>query len=85
MIRKVLKVGIPFGLENSLFYFGRLLVLSLIVTLGTPTIAANTIALTLTFFSVLPGMAVNIGMTTVISRCAGAEDLNRHGSTIEKS
>ena len=74
MVRRILQVGIPFGLENSLFYLGRLLILSLISTLGTPSIAANSIALALAFFSVLPGLAVNVGMTTVISQCVGAGD-----------
>ena len=77
MISKILHVGIPFGLENSLFFLGRLLVLSLVATLGTPSIAANSIALTLALFSVLPGMAINIGMTPVISQCVGADDFDQ--------
>ncbi len=77
MIARILRVGVPFGLENSLFFLGRLLVLSLVATLGTPSIAANSIALTLALFSVLPGMAINIGMTPVISQCIGAGDFEQ--------
>lgn len=41
LIRKILHIGIPNGLENSLFQMGRILVLSIITTFGTLQIAAN--------------------------------------------
>lgn len=74
ILRKVLKVGIPFGIENGLFQFGRVLVLSLVSTFGTMAIAANSVGYTVGIFSVLPGFAINLGLTAVISRCVGAND-----------
>ncbi|PWK15016.1 MATE family efflux transporter [Tumebacillus permanentifrigoris] len=74
MIKKVLGIGVPYGLENGLFYLGRILVLSLVATFGTAAIAANAVSGTIVMFEVLPGMAIGLGLTVIISRCVGAED-----------
>ena len=74
MLRKVLNVGIPYGIENGLFQLGRVLVLSLVSTFGTMAIAANSVGYAIGIFSVLPGFAINLGLTTVISRCVGNND-----------
>ena len=74
MIRKILSIGVPYGFENGMFYFGRLLILSLVATFGTAAIAANSVAGTLVMFQVLPGMSIGLGMTVVISRCVGSGD-----------
>ena len=74
MIKNILKVGIPNGLENSMFQLGKIIVLSLVSTFGTYAIAANAVANTLASFQVLPGMAIALGVTTVIARCVGAGD-----------
>lgn len=75
-IQKILGIGVPFGIENSVFYLGRLLVLSLVSTLGTAAIAANAIGGTIVMFQVLPGMAINLGLTAVISRSVGKRDFD---------
>jgi len=74
MIKKILSIGVPFGLENGLFYLGRIIVLSLVATFGTAAIAANAVSGTIVMFQVLPGMAIGLGLTVVISRCVGAGD-----------
>lgn len=74
ILKKVLKVGIPYGIENGLFQLGRVLVLSLVSTFGTMAIAANSVGYAIGIFSVLPGFAINLGLTAVISRCVGAND-----------
>ena len=74
MLRNVLNVGIPYGIENGLFQLGRVLVLSLVSTFGTMAIAANSVGYAIGIFSVLPGFAINLGLTAVISRCVGAND-----------
>ncbi len=74
ILKKVLNVGIPYGIENGLFQLGRVLVLSLVSTFGTIAIAANSVGYAVGVFSVLPGFAINLGMTAVISRCVGAND-----------
>ncbi len=74
ILRKVLQVGIPYGIENGLFQLGRVLVLSIVSTFGTMAIAANSVGYAIGIFSVLPGFAINLGLTAVISRCVGAND-----------
>ena len=76
-IKRILSVGIPYGIENGMFYFGRLLILSLISTFGTASIAANSVSTLIASFEVLPGMAIGLGLTTVISQCVGANDYNQ--------
>ncbi|MCQ2971545.1 putative efflux protein, MATE family [Methanobrevibacter gottschalkii] len=74
ILRKVLQVGIPYGIENGLFQLGRVLVLSIVSTFGTMAIAANSVGYAVGIFSVLPGFAINLGLTAIISRCVGAND-----------
>lgn len=77
MIKRILSIGIPYGLENGLFYLGRIVVLSLVATFGTAAIAANAVSGTIVMFQVLPGMAIGLGLTVVISRCVGANDYDQ--------
>ncbi|MBP2635274.1 MAG: efflux family protein [Firmicutes bacterium] len=74
MIKRILDIGVPYGLENGLFYLGRIMVLSLVAMFGTAAIAANAVSGTIVMFQVLPGMAIGLGLTVIISRCVGARD-----------
>lgn len=77
MIRRILSIGIPFGVENALFFFGRIVVLSLISTFGTASIAANAVSQTIVMFQVLPGIAMGVGITVVVARCMGCGDIEQ--------
>jgi putative MATE family efflux protein len=77
MIRRILKVGLPFGIENGLFHFGRVLVLSLISTFGTASMAAYSVTGSIAIFTTILGLAINLGMTTIISRCVGLGDFDQ--------
>lgn len=68
VIGKILKIGIPSGIENGMFQIGKLLVSSLTATFGTAAIAANAVANSIAGFANIPGIA----MVTVIGRCIGA-------------
>lgn len=72
MVKRILKIGVPNGLENGMFQLGKILVLSLVSTFGTSAIAANAVANVVAVFQVLPGVAINLAVTPVISRCVGA-------------
>ena len=74
MIRKILAIGVPNGLENSMFQLGKILVLSLVSPFGTYAIAANAVSNAIALFQILPGMAISLAITTVISQCVGAND-----------
>ena len=77
MIRCILSIGVPNGLENSMFQIGKILVLSLVATFGTYAITANAVSSVIATFEILPGMAIGLGMTTVISRCIGAGEIQQ--------
>ena len=68
----ILRLGTPFALENGLFHVGRILVLGIVATFGTASIAANAVGTAIVLFQVLPGMSIGLGLTTVVSRCVGA-------------
>lgn len=77
MIRKILHIGIPNGLENSFFQLGRVLVVSIISGFGTVQIAANAVANNLDGMGCIPGNAMNLAMITVIGQCVGARDYDQ--------
>ena len=74
MVKRILNIDVPNGLENSMFQLGKILVLSLVSTFGTSAIAANAVSNAVALFQILPGMAISLAVTTVISRCVGAGD-----------
>ncbi len=74
LLKKILGIGIPNGLENSMFQLGKILVLSLVSGYGTASIAANAVSNNLALFQILPGMSIGLATMTVVSRCAGAGD-----------
>lgn len=76
-VKKILYIGIPNGLENSLFQLGKILLLSLVSTFGTSAIAANAVCGTITNFNILPGMAINMALLSVASYCIGAGDFGQ--------
>ena len=74
IIRSILQIGIPNGIENSMFQFGRLMTSSLVSSLPTAAIAANSAALSLANFQYTVGGAVQNTMVTVVGQCIGAKE-----------
>ena len=72
MIKKILSVGIPSGLENGMFQFGKIALQSLVSTLGTASIAGYAVATNLVTFQYLPGVALGLGLITIVGQCVGA-------------
>lgn len=83
-IKKILTIGIPSGLENGMFQFGKILVQSLIATFGTYSIAANAVSNNLAQMQIIPGMAMGLAMVTVVGQCAGAGDYQQAKYYIKK-
>ena len=77
MIRRILGIGVPNGLENGMFQIGKILVQSLIATFGTVAIAANAVCNTLCMLPQIPAQAIGLSMTTVIGQCVGANDYDQ--------
>lgn len=84
MVRRILTIGIPNGLENGLFQAGKLIVLSLITTFGTAAVAANGIANSIASVVNVPGQAIGLAMVTVIGQCVGAQYLDQAVSYARK-
>lgn len=74
IIKALLSIGIPNGVENSLFQFGRLITSSLVSSLGTVAIAANAAALSLASFQYNAGGAIHNTIVAVVGRCIGARE-----------
>ncbi|MDY3917567.1 MAG: MATE family efflux transporter [Candidatus Limivivens sp.] len=74
VIRRILYIGIPSGIENGIFQLGRVLVVSIISGFGTVQIAANGVANNLDNMGCIVGQAMSLAMITVIGRCVGAND-----------
>ncbi len=74
ILKSILRVGVPNGLENGMFQIGKLLVAGLITTFGTSAIAANAICNNVGSMSNIPGSAIGLAMITVVGQCVGAKD-----------
>ena len=72
MIRRILSIGIPSGVENSMFQLGKLAIQSSVSTLGTVAIAAQ--AMTIIFENVngMAAVGIGIGLMTVVGLSIGA-------------
>ena len=73
MIRTILKIGIPNGLENGMFQIGKILVQGLVASFGTVAIAANAVGNSIASMATIPGAAVGLGMITIVGQCIGAK------------
>jgi putative MATE family efflux protein len=73
-IHNILNVGIPSGLESSMFMVGRLLTQRIFTVFGTAAMAANAIASVVNSFSFMPGQAFGMALLTIVGQCVGAGD-----------
>lgn len=74
MIRNILNVGIPSGIESSMFQVGRLLTQRIFPVFGTVAIAANAITSVINSISFMTGNAYGIALLTIVGQCVGARD-----------
>lgn len=74
MVRSILRIGIPSGVENGIFQFGRVIVVSIISGFGTAQIAANGVANSLDNLGTIICQAIGLAMITVVGQCVGAKE-----------
>lgn len=72
LIKKVLTIGIPSGIENGMFQFGKLAIQSTVSTMGTAAIAAQAMTNILEMVNGIGGIGIGIGLMTVVGQCVGA-------------
>ena len=72
MIGTICRVGIPTGIENGMFQFGKLAIQSTVSTLTTAQIAANAMMATLEQFCCNAAIGIGLGLMTVVGQYIGA-------------
>ena len=75
LIRNILRIGIPSGVENGMFQFGKLAIQSSVSTLGTAAIAAQAITNILENFNGIAGVGIGIGMIFKARATSGGSDI----------
>ena len=71
-VKRILRVGLPTGLENGIFQIGKLLVQGFVTSYGTAHIAANAVASNLSNVPILICSSFGLALMTVAGQCMGA-------------
>ncbi len=74
MLKRVLHIAIPNGIENGIFQFVKVALSSVVALFGTYQIAANGIAQSIWSLAALMGVALGPVYITVIGQCMGKKD-----------
>jgi len=74
MIKRILNIGIPSGLESSMFQVGKILITRIFTVFGTAAIAANAVGATINSIAFMPGSGFGMGLLIVVGQCIGAGD-----------
>ncbi len=72
LIMKILAIGVPSGIENGMFQFGKLAIQSTVSTMGTAAIAAQAMTNIMEMANGICGVGVGIGLMTVVGQSLGA-------------
>ena len=72
MIKRILALGVPSGVENSMFQLGKLAIQSTVSTLGTAAIAAQAMTNILENLNGIAAIGVGVGLMTIVGQCLGA-------------
>ena len=77
LLRKILSIAIPSGVESGMFQICRVVLTSVIATFGTAQIAANGVAVSIDNINTIVNGALSLAIPTVIGRCVGAGDYDQ--------
>ena len=76
LIKRILRIGIPAGIEGATFNLGKIFVQSLTASLGTSALAINAVTGNFNSYSNIPGNGINLAMITVIGQCRGRRNFD---------
>jgi Na+-driven multidrug efflux pump len=76
MIKRILSIGIPSGLETSMFQIGKILVTRIFTIFGTAAIAANAVTGAINSIGFMPGSGYGMGLLVIAGQYIGAGDYN---------
>lgn len=85
MLSRILKIGIPSGIENGMFQIGKLMVVSMVALFGTASIAANAVGYTIIDFANIPAGSMGLALVTLIGQCVGAGEYDQAKYYTKKS
>lgn len=80
--KDIFNIGIPAGMEQVIFNAGKLVVQVFIVTMGTASIAANAIGMSISQIINVPGNALCLAATTLVGQYVGKNDIKGAKSTL---
>lgn len=72
LILTIMAIGVPAGIENGMFQFGKLAIQSTVSTMGTVVISAQAMTDTFEMVNGIFSNSVGIGLMTVVGQCIGA-------------
>lgn len=84
MLRRILHIAIPNGIENGLFHISKVVLSSIVALFGTIQIAANGVAQSFWSMAALFSIAFGYAFVTVIGQCMGAGDIEAADYYIKK-
>ena len=74
IVRRVLRVGLPTGVERLTMRLGMMAFVRVVASLGTVAVAAHTVALRAESLSFMPGFGFAVAGTTLVGQGLGARD-----------
>ncbi len=77
ILRRILNIAIPNGLENGLFQAGKVIISTFVATYGTSQIAANGVTNSFCTLCYATEMAMQLAVVTVVGQCVGANDYDQ--------
>jgi len=77
LVRRVLRVGLPTGVERLVMRLGMMVFMRVIADLGTVALAAHAVALRAESLSFMPGFGFAVAGTTLVGQELGARDPRR--------
>jgi Na+-driven multidrug efflux pump len=69
--RSLIRISIPSGIQQQFFAAGFVALFWIIGRVGTPELAAANVLITVTLFCILPGLALGMACTTLVSQAMG--------------
>ena len=76
-IKRILHIGVPSGIENGMFQFGKLAIQSTVSLMGTAAIAAQGMTNIIENLNGIMSIGMGIGLMTVVGECLGAGEKRR--------
>ena len=72
----LVKISIPSGLQQLFFAMGLVAMFWIIGKIGTPELAAANVLITVLLFAILPGLALGLACTTLVSQAMGQKNVD---------